>query len=145
MVMCGELLRAPFRSASVVRHRVRFMTRPSLVLPGMRSVQDSATGRWAVIVVLLWVLLMSRATSAQQQAQSTPAPNPQAASAKPAAPQESSATQGNPEVKVWVNTKSGVYHCPGTHWYGTTKSGEYMKQSEAQQKGFRPAYYRPCK
>ena len=145
MVMCGELLRAPFRSASVVRHRVRFMTRPSLVFPGMRSVQDSATGRWAVIVVLLWVLLMSRATSAQQQAQSTPAPNPQAASAKPAAPQESSATQGNPEVKVWVNTKSGVYHCPGTHWYGTTKSGEYMKQSEAQQKGFRPAYYRSCK
>jgi hypothetical protein len=98
-----------------------------------------------VIVVLLWVLLMSRATSAQQQAQSTPAPNPQAASAKPATPQESSATQGNPEVKVWVNTKSGVYHCPGTHWYGTTKSGEYMKQSEAQQKGFRPAYYRSCK
>ncbi len=33
---------------------------------------------------------------------------------------------GNPDVKVWVNTRSGVYHCPGTRWYGNTKQGEYM-------------------
>jgi hypothetical protein len=100
--------------------------------------------RWATIAVVLCILLGSRATQAQQT-QSPPAPNPEAAQAKPATPQESSAARGNPEVKVWVNTKSGVYHCSGTHWYGATKSGEYMKQSEAQQKGFRPAYYRPCK
>jgi hypothetical protein len=100
--------------------------------------------RWALIAVLLCVLLALQATPAQQ-AQSAPTPAPSAAQGKPVAPQEPSATQGNPEVKVWVNTKSGVYHCPGTHWYGATKSGEYMKQSEAQQKGFRPAYYRPCK
>jgi hypothetical protein len=101
--------------------------------------------RWAVIVVLLCIILLVPRAIPAQQAQSAPAPNPQAARAKPAAPPESSATQGNPDAKVWVNTKSGVYHCPGTHWYGTTKSGEYMKQSEAQQKGFRPAYYRSCK
>jgi len=100
--------------------------------------------RWAAIAVMLCVLLVLRATPAQQ-AQAAPTPTPQAAQAKPATPPESSATQGNPDAKVWVNTKSGVYHCPGTHWYGTTKSGEYMKQSEAQQKGFRSAYYRPCK
>jgi len=29
---------------------------------------------------------------------------------------------GNPNVTVWVNTNSGVYHCPGTRWYGSTKS-----------------------
>src|SRR6266568_49440 len=46
---------------------------------------------------------------------------------------------GNPHVKVWVNTNSGVYHCPGTRWYGNTKSGEYMRQKEAQSKGYRPA------
>src|SRR5262249_17437060 len=23
---------------------------------------------------------------------------------------------------VWVNTKSGVYHCPGTRYYGTTRN-----------------------
>jgi hypothetical protein len=53
--------------------------------------------------------------------------------------------QGNPDVKVWVNTDSGVYHCPGTRWYGATKQGRYLKQSEAQKKGFRPAYGRVCR
>jgi len=53
-------------------------------------------------------------------------------------------TQGNPNVKVWVNTHSGVYHCPGTRWYGNTKQGEYMTQKEAQDKGHRPAYGKVC-
>ena len=22
----------------------------------------------------------------------------------------------NPDIRVWVNTKSGAYHCPGTRW-----------------------------
>ena len=53
-------------------------------------------------------------------------------------------TQGNPNVKVWVNTKTGVYHCPGSRWYGTTKQGEYMTQKQAQDKGYRPAYGKVC-
>jgi hypothetical protein len=52
--------------------------------------------------------------------------------------------QGKPDVKVWVNTRSGVYHCPGTRWYGNTKSGEYMTQKHAQEKGYRPAYGKVC-
>lgn len=51
---------------------------------------------------------------------------------------------GNPNVKVWVNTGSGVYHCPGTRWYGNTKKGEYMTQKEAQDKHYRPAYGKVC-
>ena len=54
-------------------------------------------------------------------------------------------TQGNPDVKVWVNTRSGVYHCPGTQWYGKTKQGEYMTQKQAQEKGYRPAYGKVCR
>lgn len=53
--------------------------------------------------------------------------------------------QGNPEIKVWVNTASGVYHCPGTRWYGATKQGTYMRQADAQKKGYRPAYGRVCR
>jgi hypothetical protein len=53
--------------------------------------------------------------------------------------------KGNPDAKVWVNTASGVYHCPGTRWYGATKHGEYMTQAEAQKKGNRPAYGKVCK
>jgi hypothetical protein len=52
--------------------------------------------------------------------------------------------RGAPDVRVWVNTHSGVYHCPGTRWYGATKEGTYMKQAEAQKKGFRPAYGKVC-
>jgi hypothetical protein len=50
----------------------------------------------------------------------------------------------NPNVKVWVNTNSGVYHCAGTRWYGATKQGEYMTQKQAQDKGNRPAYGKYC-
>ncbi len=51
---------------------------------------------------------------------------------------------GNPSVKVWVNTDSAVYHCPGTRWYGATKQGTYMAQKEALDKGNRPAYGKYC-
>jgi hypothetical protein len=57
---------------------------------------------------------------------------------------ESITSSGNPDVTVWVNTTSGVYHCPHTRWYGNTKNGEYMTQSEAQAKGYRPAYRSVC-
>ena len=50
----------------------------------------------------------------------------------------------DPDVKVWVNTNSSVYHCPGTRWYGKTRQGEYMTQKQAQDKGYRPAYGKVC-
>jgi len=58
----------------------------------------------------------------------------------PVAPQRT----GNPDVTVWVNTDSGVYHCPGTRWYGATKVGRYMSQRAAQRAGYRPAYGSVC-
>ncbi len=53
-------------------------------------------------------------------------------------------TSGNPSVSVWVNTDSGVYHCPGTRWYGKTKEGRFMTQKQAQGAGYRPAYGSVC-
>ena len=55
-----------------------------------------------------------------------------------------SVNAGNPSVTVWVNTKSGVYHCPNTRWYGNTKEGKYMTQQEARSKGYRPAHGTLC-
>ena len=55
-----------------------------------------------------------------------------------------SVSSGNPSVTVWVNTKSGVYHCPNTRWYGNTKEGQYMTQKEAQSKGYRAAHGTLC-
>lgn len=51
---------------------------------------------------------------------------------------------GDPNVKVWVNTNSRVYHCPGSRWYGNTKEGQYMTQKQAQALGHRPAYGSVC-
>lgn len=48
------------------------------------------------------------------------------------------------EVKVWVNTKSGVYHCPGSRSYGGTNQGKYVGECKAKKAGYRPAYDRPC-
>ena len=47
-------------------------------------------------------------------------------------------------VKVWVNTSSGVYHCPGTRYYGNTTRGKYLPEPEARAAGNRPAYGRAC-
>jgi hypothetical protein len=38
-----------------------------------------------------------------------------------------------------VNTGSGVYHKPGTRWYGKTKEGKYMSEEDAKKAGFRAA------
>jgi len=138
-ILCCGSLHTFSRSASVV---ARIESGPR-IFHLLYSGTLLAMKRSAMVLVLLCALLMPQAVRAQQ---TQPAPtNPQTVGAKPAAPQDPSATQGNPDVQVWVNMKSGIYHCPGTHWYGTTKLGVYMKQSEAQQKGFRPAYHRACK
>ena len=64
-------------------------------------------------------------------------PIPQVQALKPS-------SAGNPGVKVWVNTDSGTYHCPGTRWYGKTQEGGYMTQKEALDKGYHPAAKRAC-
>ncbi len=47
-------------------------------------------------------------------------------------------------ARVWVNTSSHVYHCPGTRYYGNTKSGTYMSEGAARAAGHRPAGGRSC-
>src|SRR6516162_482103 len=97
--------------------------------------QKGSPMRRLVALLVLWFALLAPAAMRSQQTPSTPALNPPASQTKSSVAQELSSSQGNPNIQVWVNTHSGVYHCPNTHWYGATKSGMYMKQSEAQQKG----------
>jgi hypothetical protein len=55
-----------------------------------------------------------------------------------------SSTRASGDVQVWLNTNSLVYHCADSRWYGKTKSGEFMRESEAVARGARAAYGRRC-
>jgi len=55
-----------------------------------------------------------------------------------------SASPEDDQIKVWVNTNSGIYWCPGSQWYGKTKKGKFMGECDAIKEGYRPAYHRPC-
>lgn len=86
--------------------------------------------------------------AATHSSSTTPASPPSSASesTSPEKPKagKSPAPGGGPD-KVWLNTASNVYHCPGTRYYGTTKAGAYMTEDEAKAKGARPDHGKPCK
>lgn len=46
---------------------------------------------------------------------------------------------------VWVNTESGVYHCPNSAGWGATKRGRYLTESDASVSGYKPAAGRSCR
>ena len=52
--------------------------------------------------------------------------------------------RGNPETKVWVDTHTALYYCPGTDLYGKTPQGKYTTQRDAQLDQFEPAYRKAC-
>jgi hypothetical protein len=65
-----------------------------------------------------------------------------AASASAPASKSSTTRQAPPANgtgMVWVNTDSGIYHKPGTHWYGKTKKGKYMTEADAIKAGYHAA------
>ncbi len=52
--------------------------------------------------------------------------------------------EGNPSTKVWVDTHTALYYCPGTDSYGKTLGGKFETQREAQQDQFEPASRQAC-
>lgn len=73
-------------------------------------------------------------------AAAAPAATPAAKVAAPA----TAAPAGGGDGKVWVNTKSKVYHCEGSKSYGKTKVGEYMTEVDAKAKGHHADHGKVC-
>jgi hypothetical protein len=51
---------------------------------------------------------------------------------------------GNPQVKVWVDTRKGLYYCPGDAPYAKTPHGLYMTQHDAQADFYTPGLQKNC-
>ena len=45
---------------------------------------------------------------------------------------------------VWVNTESGVYHCPKSSDWGTTRRGRYLTEADASAAGHKAAAGKKC-
>ena len=53
-------------------------------------------------------------------------------------------SNGDPNLKVWVDTRKGYYYCPGDEQYGHTEKGSFMSQKEAESNYYIPALIKPC-
>jgi hypothetical protein len=67
-----------------------------------------------------------------------PAPKTTTKAAAAPAPSTPEIAAAQSSGKVWVNTSTGVYHKSG-RWYGKTKQGKFMTESEAKAAGYKEA------
>ncbi len=83
---------------------------------------------------------------AAQSAAPAPSTQPVPTAAAPAAPtaQAAAPVAGGGPGLVWANTRSKIYHCQGSKFYGNTKEGEYMTEAQAQAKGFHANRKKTC-
>ena len=59
-------------------------------------------------------------------------------------PPEVPEDRGDPSTKVWIDTHTALYYCPGAELYGKTAKGKYASQRDAQLDEYQPAYRKPC-
>jgi hypothetical protein len=81
----------------------------------------------------------------QSSAAGSMSPSASSNTMSPSGGMSATAAAGGGAGKVWVNSSSKIYHCPGDKYYGKTKHGEYMTESAAVAAGNKPAMGKSCK
>jgi hypothetical protein len=84
-------------------------------------------------------------TKAAEPAVIPPPPQTKPSAQPASAPAQTAPAPAAGSGKVWVNTKSKIYHCEGTKFYGHTKAGEYMPEADALAKGNKANRNKACK
>jgi tRNA A-37 threonylcarbamoyl transferase component Bud32 len=127
---------------------------PSLQRGGERPPGKlSRRGRWAIATCLALILcgggvaawrFRLHGTDSPQRARRAVVSTERARESAGSAVSTAIGLAGDPDVRVWANIRTGIYHCPGTRWYGKTKSGQFMGQAEAERKGYKADAGRVC-
>ncbi len=96
---------------------------------------------------LVSVSAMPAGAPAAPEPAAAPASRPAAASKPSSSAATASAPAQAPPAKgmVWVNTETKVFHREGDRWYGNTKHGKYMTESDALKAGYRESKEHPAK
>ena len=66
-----------------------------------------------------------------------PTGSPQSKSTRSTVAPNTASQQGGGPGMVWVNPETKVFHRQGDRWYGKTKNGQYMTESDAIKAGYR--------
>jgi hypothetical protein len=112
----------------------------------MKIIRVNKNTKWVSMIALI-LLLSACSAIAQSSASSSPATVPtgqgsphkevsKSSNKSAGSPSDSDIAAAKASGKVWVNTESGVYHKSG-RWYGKTKAGKFMTESEAKAAGYK--------
>ncbi len=100
---------------------------------------NKTTRRWMLSLALAATLSLSGGALAfQTPAAKTPAKGATPKAADTPAPSDKDIADAKAKGLVWVNTSSKVYHKDG-EFYGKTKRGKFMSESDAVKDGNRAA------
>jgi hypothetical protein len=86
----------------------------------------------------------SGSASAAAPATAAPAAAPAAATSSEKPTDSRSAAAGGGPGMVWVNKGTKTYHCSTDKWYGKTKNGAYLSETDAKTQGFHAAHGKAC-